>query len=370
MKPKTRWLIARGIMLATLGALATFAASWSVVASLRRAFSWRELLWSLLVDVLAFALFAGVAALTTRIIGARRENVFVTLASAMRRIAEGDFDVTVTIDEHDKDNFLGQVVSGLNEMAVSLKKMEAMRQEFVSDVSHEIQSPLTSIGGFARALRDGDLDAEQRAHYLDIIEGETRRLSRLSDSLLKLNALDSRVREPEPKPYRLDAQLRSVVLACESQWQEKRIEMSAELAPLTVTADEEMLSQVWTNLLHNAVKFTPAEGRITVSLREESGRAVVRVMDTGIGIAADDLPQVFDRFFKADRSRTNANGAGGSGLGLSIAQRIVTLHGGTIAAASPGAGRGSTFTVRLPLDAHGGKLVVGHAGPAPHPPAA
>ncbi|HEY9593241.1 MAG TPA: HAMP domain-containing sensor histidine kinase, partial [Spirochaetia bacterium] len=339
------------ITLATLGALGTYAAAWLVVAAFRRALSWQELLWSLVVDLLAFALFAGVAAVSSQVIGVRRENVFVTLASAMRRIAEGDFDVTVSIDEHDRDNFLGQVVTGLNEMAKSLKKMEAMRQEFVSDVSHEIQSPLTSIGGFARALRDEDLDPAQRSHYIDIIESETKRLSRLSDSLLRLSALDTQAQAPEPRPYRLDAQLRSVVLACESQWQEKGIEVCAELAPLTITADEAMLSQVWTNLMHNAVKFTPEGGRITVTLREESGHAVVRVVDSGIGIAPEDLPQVFDRFFKADRSRTNANGAGGSGLGLSIAQRIVTLHNGSITAESPGDGRGSVFTVRLPLGA-------------------
>jgi len=349
MKSKTRWLIARGIVFATLGALGTFAAAWVVIASLRRALSWQELLWSLLVDLLAFALFAGAAAISTQVIGARRENVFLTLASAMRRIAEGDFDVTVTISSHDRDNFIGQVVTGLNEMAKSLKKMDEMRQEFVSDVSHEIQSPLTSIGGFARALRDEGLDPAQRSHYIDIIESETKRLSRLGDSLLRLSALDTQAQAPDPRPYRLDAQLRTVVLACESQWQGKGIEVCAELSPVTVNADEAMLSQVWTNLVHNAVKFTPTGGRITVTLREESGSAVVHVRDTGIGISEEDLSHVFERFFKADRSRTNANGASGSGLGLAIAQRIVTLHKGSITAASAGAGRGSVFTVRLPL---------------------
>ena len=122
-------------------------------------------------------------------------------------------------------------------MAESLKKLETMRQEFVSNVSHEIQSPLTSITGFARALRDEGLAGEQRHRYLAIIEAESARLSRLSDNLLKLSALDARTRLLEPKAYRLDAQLRAVVLACEPQWKEKGVQVSAELDALTVTAD-------------------------------------------------------------------------------------------------------------------------------------
>jgi two-component system, OmpR family, phosphate regulon sensor histidine kinase PhoR len=348
MKAKTRLLLLRGISFATLGALAAFTVAFVAVNAVRGTFSWSELPWGLLTVFLGFTLFAGVIAVASQFIGKRRENIFLTLADAMRRIAEGDFDVTVSIDEHDKNNFIGQVVTGLNDMAGALKKMESMRQEFVSDVSHEIQSPLTSIAGFARALRDGDLPAEQEARYLDIIEAESRRLSRLADSLLRLSALDARTQEMSPREFRLDAQLRSVVLACESQWQEKGIEVSAELEPLSISGDEAMLVQVWSNLVHNAVKFTAPGGRIVVSLCTEQGLAVVRVRDSGIGIGNGDLPQVFDRFFKADKSRTNANGAGGSGLGLSIAQRIVTLHRGGISAESPGLGKGSTFTVRLP----------------------
>jgi two-component system, OmpR family, phosphate regulon sensor histidine kinase PhoR len=349
MKVKTRFLVARGVALATLGALVAFAAAYSIVAAIRHDFTWDHLLWGLVVDLLGFAVFAGAISIGSLFVGKRRENIFLTLADAMRRIAEGDFDVTVPVNELDNNNFIGQVVTGLNEMAGSLKKMEAMRQEFVSDVSHEIQSPLTSIGGFARALKDEGLSPDQRAHYLDIIENESARLSRLSDSLLRLSALDARAQELVPRAFHLETQLRSVVLSCESQWQEKGIEVGAELDPVLICADESMLAQVWTNLVQNAVKFTPRGGRIAVSLSVESGTAVVRVSDTGIGMDPRDLPQVFDRFFKADTSRTNSNGAGGSGLGLSIAQRIVTLHKGTIRAESPGPGQGSVFTVRLPV---------------------
>ena len=323
-------------------------AYWIVELIWRRgSLTWGAFGWSVSVNFLSLLFFSGAAALSSKLIGGKRDNLFTTLADAMRRIARGDFDVSLPVGEHDKDNLMGQMVSGLNEMAESLKKMEAMRQEFVSDVSHEIQSPLTSIAGFARALKDEGLSATQRDHYLDIIESESRRLSRLSDSLLRLSALDSRTAAIDAKPCRLDAQLRSVVLMHEPQWVAKNLQVTVDLSEVSVVADESMLGQVWTNLVHNAVKFTPADGCIGISLTATGDQAVVRVSDSGLGIAPEDLPLVFDRFFKADTSRTS--GTGGNGLGLSIAQRIITLHGGTIHAESAGLGKGSTFTVRLPL---------------------
>jgi len=341
--------VARGIALVMGIAVTGYAAVDGVVALARGVFSWNTLVWGVLVDAVTLVLLGALASLVSLVAGRKRENIFLTLSNAMKRIGQGDFDVNLSMESHERDGGMGQVVSGLKEMAESLKRVEAMRQEFVSDVSHEIQSPLTSIAGFTRALRDEELPAAQRSHYLDIIESESQRLSRLSDSLLRLSALDSKAQAMTPSSYRLDAQLRAVVLSCESQWRTRRLDVTADLVPLSVTADQSMMAQVWGNLLHNAVKFTPAGGAIRVSLAEADRHAVVRVTDSGIGIQADDLPLVFDRFFKADKSRTVANGAGGSGLGLSIAQRIVLLHGGTITAESDGMDRGSTFTVRIPL---------------------
>jgi two-component system phosphate regulon sensor histidine kinase PhoR len=268
----------------------------------------------------------------------------------MKRIAEGDFDVTVPADSHGKNNPFENIASSLNEMTGSLKRVESMRQEFVSNVSHEIRSPLTLITGFARALRDDDLAIEQRRHYLAITEAESGRISRLSDNLLKLSALDARARLLEPRAYRLDSQLRSVVLAYEPQWRQKGLQLSADLEALTVTADEEMLGLVWGNLVHNAIKFTPAGGRIQIGLQSREGEAIVRVVDSGIGLATGDLLRVFERFFKADKARSAGDGSGGSGLGLSIVQKIVALHGGKVSVESAGVGRGAIFSIRLPLE--------------------
>jgi signal transduction histidine kinase len=296
----------------------------------------------LVATLLAFGL--AVNAIGARI-RRRYPRPFADLREAIRKISTGDFDVEVDVDE---GNPFGAVAGDLNEMARALKRMEEMRQDFVSTASHEIQSPLTSIAGFARILREEDLDEEGRRHYLSIIEEESARLSRLSESLIRLSYLESKGRELELAPVALDAQIRKAVLAAEPQWAAKRLEPVLELDKIEALADEAMLAQVWTNLLHNAIKFSREGGRLSIGLRASGGRALARFEDEGVGLASEDLDLVFDRFFKADRARTNRAGEG-SGLGLAIVKKIVELHGGSVRAESKGAGRGSAFVVELPL---------------------
>ncbi|PYI51424.1 two-component sensor histidine kinase [Paenibacillus flagellatus] len=291
-----------------------------------------------------------------------RIRLWTTVFGALNRIAKGDYNVTIDIESMQgrkpsrrfrrggkgggqRNDFI-QLTETINDMAAGLKRIERMRQEFVSNVSHEIQSPLTSIGGFARALRSGSLTDEERERYLSIIETETGRLSKLSDNLLKLTSLDSERHPFEPKRYRLDKQLRRVVLACEPQWDAKRLEMDVELQPTEIAADEDLMSQVWTNVLHNAIKFTPEGGTIRVRVGSGQGEAVVAVTDTGVGMAEEDRLHAFERFYKADKSRNRS--AGGSGLGLAIAKKIVDMHGGAIRLDSK-PGEGTTVTVALPF---------------------
>jgi two-component system, OmpR family, phosphate regulon sensor histidine kinase PhoR len=233
-------------------------------------------------------------------------------------------------------------------MAQELKQMETLRQEFISNVSHEIQSPLTSIRGFARALQNDELSPQDRAHYLGIIETESMRLSRLSDNLLALAALESDTMRFEPQTYRLDRQIRKLILACEPQWTAKNIEMDVDVAAdeLNICADEDLLSQVWVNLLHNAIKFTPQGGHIWVRAKEHNERVEFSITDNGVGIAEEDQARLFERFYKADKSRDRS--LGGNGLGLSIAKKIVEMHHGEISVESR-VGAGATFRVWLPV---------------------
>jgi len=272
-------------------------------------------------------------------------NVFAPILEALEQIARGDFSVRLT-NAFEDNQMVSKLANSVNKMALELDQMENMRQEFISNVSHEIQSPLTSIRGFAQALENDQLTNEERHHYLSIIEEESTRLSRITEDLLKLASLESERLKFEPKPYRLDKQIRSLILACEPQWKNKSINMDVSLEELMITADEDLLSQVWINLIHNSLKFTPQAGSIKVTLHPRGQRAEFRISDTGMGISEEDQERIFERFYKADKSRTNSGG--GSGLGLSIVKKIIEMHQGTIEVESK-VSAGTTFTVSLPM---------------------
>jgi signal transduction histidine kinase len=266
--------------------------------------------------------------------GILRDTVFY----ALEQISQGNFNITLS----PRDNTpFAELIDAINEMAKNLGSLETMRQDFISNVSHEIQSPLTSIKGFAALLKSDVITAEERKHYAEIIEAESRRMSAMSENLLRLSSLDSGNEPLNRREYRLDKQLQSVALALEPQWSAKHITLDVDAEKTTVNADEDLFVQVWTNILANAIKFTPENGRISIILKDNS----VTIRDTGIGIAESDLVHIFERFYKADKSRDRS--LGGNGLGLSIAHKIVTLHGGTINAESE-AGKGTAFKVTLP----------------------
>jgi two-component system phosphate regulon sensor histidine kinase PhoR len=270
-------------------------------------------------------------------------GLFDSIIKAQKKIAGGDFNVSMDKNTEGLGPF-GELVESVNDMALELSKMEKMRQEFISNVSHEIQSPLTSILGFAQALRKNKLSTEDRLHYLNIIEAESMRLSKLSDNLLSLASLEAGTIKLEPSTYRLGKQLRSIVLACETQWTDKNILMDVSLEEVEINADEEMMSQVWINLIHNSIKFTLDGGSVRVDLHKQGDKIQFKISDTGIGIAEEDLSHVFERFYKADKSRKPS--IKGNGLGLSIVKKIVDMHQGTIDVQSK-LGVGTTFTVTL-----------------------
>ncbi|MCE3203753.1 HAMP domain-containing histidine kinase [Paenibacillus sonchi] len=315
---------------------------------LEKHFNWsltpyKSQLLTMMLQFLILFLLAGIAGLIGHMRGGERA-FYIPIITAMRQISKGNFKVELENDR--RYGQFGSIVEGINEMASELSRMETMRQDFISNVSHEIQSPLTSIRGFARALRDEGLSAESRAHYLDIIEAEGSRLSGLSDNLLKLSALEAESFPFERTAYRLDKQLQEMILACEPQWLDKNIDVEAELEEVTVQAVKDLLSQVWTNLLHNSIKFTPQGGMITVRLRTLDNRMEVEIKDNGIGIAEDDLPRIFERFYKVDKARSTSGG--GSGLGLSLVKKIVDIHEGSITITSR-PGEGTACVVVLPM---------------------
>lgn len=302
----------------------------------------------LMTSILGFFLFGFSMSVIAPFIRKHEKVFWQNMMDAIQRIAQGDFRVHLPVDRENRNHPFSKLATGINDMVAQLRVMEEMRQEFISNVSHEIGSPLTSIRGFARALKNENLSRAQRMRYLDIIETECVRLSKLSENLLRLTMLESNQPPFFPAPYRLDAQLQTILLRCEPQWAEKELDVGADLEKVVITADEDLLSQVWLNLIHNAIKFTPKGGRITIRLEKRGDRAVVTVSDTGPGIDQQDQHRIFERFYKADKSRHRA--AGGSGLGLSIAKKIVEIHQGRISVHSR-PGEGAVFTVELPLHA-------------------
>lgn len=302
--------------------------------------------WAYLLNSIAALIILGIVLAVLVPLARNKQLAFLSkISDALKRISKGDYDVEIIEDDKFSLDY-GIIVRDIHAMADQMGQMEKMRQEFISNVSHEIQSPLTSIRGFARALQEDVLDEEQRKHYLQIIEMETVRLSKLSDNLLKLTSLESDQHNMNQSTYSLDHQLRAIVLANEPQWQAKNLELELDMDKTTITADEDLLSQVWVNLLHNAIKFTPEEGTIRIQLQQIQGDVYVSIEDSGIGIDEEHLPHIFERFYKADVARNRS--LGGNGLGLSIVQKIVNLHHGSVQVNSQ-SGVGTKFIVKLPL---------------------
>ncbi|MGY2612797.1 envelope stress sensor histidine kinase HitS [Bacillus pretiosus] len=298
----------------------------------------------LISDMVGFVFIVLIWTLIGILMRPKREAMIWTIIEPIQKITKGDFSVKIR-NEEKYDGEIGVLVKSINDMTDELNAMEKMRQEFVSNVSHEIQSPLTSIKGFARALQDDNLSEEKRKHYLTIIETETTRLSKLSQNLLKLTLLEAEEYTPERVAYRLDQQLKQIVLNSEPLWDKKEIELALDLEKVHIIADQESMSQVWINLIHNSIKFTPIGGTITIQLKEYETLVEVRIRDSGIGISEEQKQHIFERFYKADSSRNRTYG--GSGLGLAIVKKVLDLHQGEIKVESK-EGNGTEFIVCIP----------------------
>jgi signal transduction histidine kinase len=194
-------------------------------------------------------------------------------------------------------------------------------------------------------LNDDSLSRDEQLHYIGIIESESLRLSKLGENLLRLSTLDSECAEINPKNYSLSRQLKDVILLLEPQWSAKSIEVSLSEEAADVFADEDLFSQVWINLLNNSIKFTPAGGKIIISVAKQDIQTEVTISDTGLGMTEETKAHVFERFYMADKARSRS--AGGSGLGLSIVKKIVQMHHGRIDVESK-PGEGTTFRITIP----------------------
>lgn len=253
------------------------------------------------------------------------------MAAAAHCFAEGDFSPRVKVKGKDEVAQLGEALNG---MATSLSSVEMMRRSFIANVSHELKTPMTTIAGFIDGILDGTIPREKQAQYMKIVSDEVKRLSRLVRSMLDLSRIDSGELKLNTVSMDLSEIIFSVLVASEQRIEKKGLSVTGveECEPLQVQGDYDLLNQVVYNLLDNAIKFTDEGGNIHIRFYREEGRAYVSIRNTGEGIPPDEMPQIFERFYKSDRSRSlDKNGVG---LGLYIVHTVVRLHGGEIAVRS------------------------------------
>lgn len=266
------------------------------------------------------------------------------LTKVTDELAKGNYKVRVNYEGKDE---ISSLYASFNQMAVRLAKQETIRQQFISDVSHEFQTPLTAISGFATILKNENLTDEQRQKYADIILFNSNRLSHLSKNMLQLTLLDGEDTSLDKSEFPLIEQLNRVIEMEDNAALSKDIEIEFihPKKEFIIEADESRMEQVWINLLSNAIKYTNEHGVVTVKVRRTATELQVRFEDTGVGMSQDAISHIFERFYRQDKSRTIE----GNGLGLSIVKRIIDLHHYKIDVESQ-EDVGSVFTVYIPYE--------------------
>ena len=266
------------------------------------------------------------------------------LVTHINRLASGDYRTRLS----DKDFLAGTpafqpVTESFNKLAEELQNTEMLRSDFINNFSHEFKTPIVSIAGFTKLLKRGNLTEEQRQEYLDIIEEESLRLSAMATNVLNMTKIENQTILTDTTTFNISEQIRSAILLLDEKWDKKHIELSADFSEYTITGNEEMLKQVWINLLDNAVKFTPDFGSVRVDLEAKDNWLTVCVANTGSTIPPEKLGKIWNKFYQADESHASA----GNGIGLAIVKKVTELHGGKVGVTSEN--ELTSFTVTLPI---------------------
>lgn len=295
----------------------------------------------ILIVIVIFALFCTLFDWVRRKITVERPTK--KILDATEKIAKGDFSVRLDIaHEYGKYNEYDLIMENLNKMAGELSKTEILKTDFISNVSHEVKTPLAVIQNYATLLQDENLDSETRKIYLQTLVGASKRITDLITNILKLNKLENQEIQEETKRFSLTDALAESVLEFEPLIEKKNLRLECDLEDITVLSIQSLLEIVWNNLLSNAVKFTPDGGQITVTLARKDRDAEITVSDTGAGISPETGARIFEKFYQGDISHARE----GNGLGLALVKKVIDLLGGEIAVQSE-LGKGSKFTILL-----------------------
>lgn len=265
------------------------------------------------------------------------------LTAATKRLARGNFDVELETKRKDE---IGELSDSFLRMAHQLERVEETRKEFISNISHDIQSPLSNIKGYTNLLENTSLPLEERKNYIEIINSEINRLTSLTKQLLLLARLDRDETFMEVKPVHVGEQLKQLIRSYQWQIAEKGLTLELALSDVTVEGDPSLLNTVWDNLLSNAIKYNKENGHIEIIVEHEEPMLAITFKDTGIGLNTHEIDKIFNNFYRVDSARTST--VAGTGLGLSIVDSIVQLHDGHISIQSK-ENEGTSFTIELPI---------------------
>lgn len=299
---------------------------------------------SLLISAAAAFVIAGAAGLAVSRLITRPVK---KLTKASRMIADGDYAQRIPEAEIQSDE-LGMLAVSFNQMAEKLDRTETMRRQLIGDISHELRTPLTAIKGSMEGLMDGVLKKDESTFQQ--IYAEADRLQRLVEDLQELSRVEAVQFKLQKKKVNVEGLVKSAVQSMSGAFTKKGVKLDYEIPKNLpdILLDNDRIIQVLSNILGNALQFTPKNGRVKVKVKEIPGFLKIFVVDSGIGIEGSHLPHIFERFYRADTSRSRMNG-GGSGIGLTVSKSLIEAHGGRIWAESQGRNKGSTFIFTLPL---------------------
>lgn len=288
----------------------------------------------------ASVLLGSVLTTVTSRIPLKPVNSFI---NAMNRLASGDYKTRLHFGKHfDKHPTAKELMESFNHMAEELERTEMLRSDFINNFSHEFKTPIVSIAGFAKLLKQGNLTEEQKMDYINIIEEESLRLAAMATNVLNLTKVENQTILTGVSEFNLSEQIRNCVLLLENKWSKKNIELDINFDEHIVYANEEMLKEVWINLLDNAIKYSDDGGTVRIDITEMESRLLVSISDTGEEIPEGAKERIFRKFYQVDESHSSV----GNGIGLAIVKKILDLHGGDITVSS--GNRKTVFTVSLP----------------------
>lgn len=292
------------------------------------------------VIILAFIGCIVIGTIITSFVGKTILKPLHEISRATSEVARGNFKVRVRVPD---DIEYGMLANNFNKMAVQLSEIETLRGDFISSVSHEFKTPLASIQGFAKLLQDDTISEDDRREYTQVIIDETSRLAKLSTNILKLTKLENQKTIGKKSKFLLDEQIRKIIVMLEPEWSKKNIDLDIDLEEITYIGNEELMAQIWQNIINNAIKFTGVDGNIGVKLYRSEQCIVVKISDDGPCIPDEKRTKIFEKFYQGDHSRSTD----GNGLGLALVQRVVELCNGSVWVENTHP-TGVCFTVQLP----------------------